>query len=86
MSKVRYRLGCGNLFVMDNETAGILRLVGLIGLGGSFAVWALAERSGRRTALVFVVACAALLSGLIYFIAAMAAADSGAHRLLPRFP
>ena len=71
---------------MDNDTAGIARLVGLIGLVISSAVWALAERSGRRTVLVSLVACVALLSALIYFLGVMAAADSGAHRFLPRFP
>ena len=72
--------------MIDHQTAGILRLVGLVGLGISFTVWALAERSGRRQMLVSLSAGAALLSGLIYFIGVMASSDSGASRLLPRFP
>jgi hypothetical protein len=72
--------------MIDNGTAGILRLIGLLGLGVSICGWALAERSGRRKMLVSLSAGVALLSALIYFIGVMAAADSGASRLLPRFP
>jgi hypothetical protein len=74
------------LFMMDNETTGIVRLVGLFGLVISISVWALAERSGRRKALVSLGAGAALISALTYFLGVMAAADSGAHRFVPRFP
>ncbi len=72
--------------MMDNDTAGIVRLVGLIGLAASILVWALAERSGRRNVFVSLAAGAALLSALMYFLGVMAAADSGAHRFLPRCP
>lgn len=72
--------------MMDNDTAGIMRLVGLLGSVIGLAVWALAERSGRRAVLVSLGAGVALLSALIYFLGVMAAADSGAHRFLPRFP
>ena len=72
--------------MMDNDTAGIVRLVGLLGLVISFSVWALAEHSGRGKVLVSFAAGTALLSALIYFLGVMAAADSGAHRFLPRFP
>ena len=73
--------------MIDDGTAGILRLIGLLGLGVGVCGWALAERSGRRQKmLVSLSAGVALLSALIYFIGVMAAADSGASRLLPRFP
>ena len=77
------------LFMIDHETAGLVRLVGLLGLGISVCVWALAERSersGRRKMLVSLSAGAALLSAVIYLLGVMAAGDSGASRLLPRFP
>ncbi len=72
--------------MMDNDTTGVLRLVGLLGLLISFSVWAIAEYSGRRKALVSLGAGAALICALIYFLGVMASADSGAHRFLPRFP
>ena len=72
--------------MMDLETAGILRLVGLVALALSIAGWALAERSRRRRMLVSLSAAAALLAALIYFLGVMAASDSGASRFLPRFP
>jgi hypothetical protein len=72
--------------VFDDETAGVLRLVGLLGLFISFLVWALAERLGRGKVFVSLGAGAALISTLIYFLGVMAASDSGAHRFLPRFP
>jgi hypothetical protein len=72
--------------MIGDEIAGVLRLVGLFGLAISVSVWALAERSGRRRWLVFLGASAALISAVIYFLGVMAAADSGAHRFLPRFP
>ncbi len=71
------------LFMMDNDTTGMLRLVGLFGLLISISVWALAERSGRKM-LVSLGAGAALISALIYFLGVMAAADSGVHRFVPR--
>jgi hypothetical protein len=76
----------GALLMLDNNTAGMVRLVGLLGLAISISVWAVAERSERRKALVPLGAGAALVSALIYFLGVMAAADSGAHRFLPRFP
>jgi hypothetical protein len=72
--------------MIDNETAGIVRLMGLFGLMISVSVWALVERSERRKVLVFLGAGATLISALIYFVGVMAASDSGAHRFLPRFP
>jgi hypothetical protein len=72
--------------MLDNNTAGILRLVGLFGLVVSLLVWAIAELSGHRKLLVYLGAGAALISTLVYFLGVMAAADSGAHRFLPRFP
>lgn len=72
--------------MIDHHTAGIVRLIGLLGLAISVSVWALAERSGRRQVLVSLSAGGALISALIYFVAAMAADDSGASRFLPRFP
>ena len=72
--------------MIDDGTAGILRLIGLMGLGVSICGWALAERSSRRRMLASLSAGVALFSALIYFIGVMAAADSGASRLLPRFP
>ncbi len=72
--------------MMDHATAGMLRLIGLLGLGISISVWALAERSGRRRMLVPLSAGVALLSALFYFVGVMAADDSGASRFLPRFP
>ncbi len=74
------------MFIMDNDTTNILKLAGLLGLFISITGWALAERSAGRKALVSVAAGAALISALIYFLGVMAAADSGAHRFLPRFP
>jgi hypothetical protein len=74
------------LFMMDNDTTGIVRLVGLFGLAASILVWALAERLERRKVFVTLAAGAAILSALVYFLGVMAAADSGAHRFLPRFP
>jgi hypothetical protein len=71
---------------MGNGAAGIVRLVGLLGLLISISAWTLVERSGRRKVLVSLAAGAALISTLIYFLGVMAAADSGAHRFLPRFP
>ncbi len=72
--------------MIDHDTTGFVRLVGLFGLVISLSVWALAERSGRRKVFVSFAAGAALISALIYFVGVMAAADSGAHRFLPRFP
>ena len=72
--------------MIDQETAGIVRLIGLAALGISVAAWALAERSGRRQMLVFWSAVAVLLSALTYFVGVMAASESGASRFLPRFP
>ena len=72
--------------MFDHETAGTIRLVGLLGLGICICVWAWAERSGRRKVLVSLSAGAALFSALIYLLGVMAAADSGASRFLPRFP
>lgn len=71
---------------MDNDTTGIVRLVGLFGLVISLSVWGLAERSERRKVIVSLAAAAALISALVYFLGVMAGADSGAHRFLPRFP
>jgi len=71
---------------MGNGAAGIVRLVGLLGLLISISAWTLVERSGRRKVLVSLAAGAALISTLIYFLGVTAAADSGAHRFLPRFP
>ncbi len=72
--------------MMDNDTAGMVRLVGLLGLVICISVWALAERLGHRKALVSLGAGGALISALIYVLGVMAVADSGAHRFLPRFP
>ncbi len=72
--------------MMDSNTAGLLRLIGLVGLSISILVWALAGRSTARKILEFVSAGAALFSVLLYLVAVMAAADSGASRFLPRFP
>ncbi len=72
--------------MIDREAAGFFRLIGLLGLGISIFVWALAERSGRRKMLVSLSAGAALLSGVLYFVGVIAVDDSGASRLLPRFP
>ncbi len=72
--------------MIDHETAGLVRLIGLLGLAISVSAWALAERSGRRHVLVSFSAAAALLSALLYFLGVMAAGDSGASRFLPRFP
>ncbi len=72
--------------MIDHGTAGMIRFVGLLGLGLSIFLWALAQRSGRRQVLVSLSAAAALLSALLYFVGVMVADDSGASRLLPRFP
>lgn len=72
--------------MIDHQTAGIIRLIGLLGLGISVLAWALAERSGRRQIFVSITAGAALVSALIYFIGVIAVDDSGASRFLPRFP
>ncbi len=71
---------------MANDTAAIMRLVGLFGMLLSLSLWAIAERSAHRRVFVSVGATAAIVSALIYFLGVMAAADSGAHRFLPRFP
>ncbi len=72
--------------MIDHETAGMVRLIGLLGLGISVSTWAFAERSGRRQMLVFLSAGFALLSALLYLLGAMASDDSGASRFIPRFP
>jgi len=72
--------------MIDHETVGMVRLIGLLGLGISVSVWALAERSGRGKMLVCLSAGAALLSALLFFVGVMAVSDSGASRFLPRFP
>ncbi len=72
--------------MIDQATAGTLRLVGLLGLGVSVACWALAERFGRRGMPISLSAGVALLSALVYFLGVLAAGDSGASRFLPRFP
>jgi len=72
--------------MIDEEIAGSIRLLGLMGLGVSLCMRALGERSGRRKTLVSVSAGAALVSALVYFIGVMAAAHSGASLFLPRFP
>ena len=53
--------------MIDLKTAGMFRLLRLIALAISIAVWALAELSGHRRTLVCLSAAAALLSALIYF-------------------
>lgn len=72
--------------MIEHHTAGIVRLIGLLGLAISVSAWAFAERSARRQLLVSLSAGGALISALIYFVGAMAADDSGASRFLPRFP
>ena len=72
--------------MIDASTAGVLRLIGLLGLAISVLIWALAERSGSHKRLVACSAGAALLSALAYFLGVMAVGDSGASRFLPRFP
>lgn len=72
--------------MMDYETAGCVRLLGLVGLGFSIGLWAVAERSSSRKMLVSASAGAALLFALVCFVCVMAAGDSGASRFLPRFP
>jgi len=72
--------------MINPETAGTVRLIGLLGLAISVSVWALAERSGRRHLVVWLSAGVALLSALLYLVGVMAVDDSGASRLLPRFP
>jgi hypothetical protein len=72
--------------MIDHQTAGIIRLIGLLGLSISVSAWALAERSGRRQILVSLSAGAALVSALLYFVGVIAVDDSGASRFLPRFP
>ena len=72
--------------MIERETAGVLRLVGLVGLTISVLVLALVERSASRKILLSVSAGAALLFAAIYFLGVMAVADSGASRILPRFP
>ncbi len=71
--------------MIDTSTAGVLRLVALLGLGVSVLAWALAGSAQRKT-LASVSATVALVSILIYFFGVMAAADSGLNRFLPRFP
>lgn len=68
------------------ENTGLLRLVGLVGLTFSVLVLALVERSASREILLSVSAGAALLFAAIYFLGVMVVADSGASRILPRFP
>lgn len=68
------------------ETAGMLRLIGLLGFGISVCLLAFAQRPVLGKMLVFLSACAALLFALLYFRGVMAAADSAACRFLPRFP
>ena len=72
--------------MMEHVTAGLIRLLGLVGLGFSLCLWAVAERSSGRKMLLPVSAGGALLFALVYFIGLMAADDSGVTRLLPRFP
>lgn len=72
--------------MMDNDTAGIVRLVGLLGVFISCFLWGFAEQVGRRRVLVSVGACAAVLSALIYSVGVMATAESGWQRYLPSFP
>ena len=79
--------GFAHAFLMiDHEIAGTVRLVGLLGLFISVSLWALAERLGHRKMLIYLSAGGALLSVLIYFVAVMTDADSGAHHFLPHFP
>jgi len=75
-----------DFLMIDLETAGMLRLLGLVALAISIAVWALAERSGHHRMLISLSAAAALLSALIYLLGVTAASDSGASRFLPHFP
>ncbi len=72
--------------MIDHDSTGVVRLVGLLGLALSMCIWGWAERSGRRQTLVAVSAGAALFSALIYFVGVMATTDSGASRFLPRVP
>ncbi len=72
--------------MIDQQTAAMARLVGLLGLAISVCIWALGERSERRQVLMLLGAGGSLISALIYFVGAMAVADSGASRVLPRFP
>ncbi len=72
--------------MMDYGTCGLVRLLGLVGLGFSICLWAVAARSSSRKMLVSASAGAALIFALVYFIGVMAAGDSEASRFLPRFP
>jgi hypothetical protein len=72
--------------MIEYQTAGAVRLIGLLGLALSVVVWAIAERSGNRKTLLFASSCAAFLSALIYFLGVMADAQPGATCFLPHFP
>ncbi len=72
--------------MIESETAGMLRLIGLAGFAFSVCLLALVERSSRGKLMVFLGACAGLLFALIYYLGVMAASESGASRFLPRFP
>jgi Na+/proline symporter len=72
--------------MLEHNTAGLLRLLGLIGLAISITAWALAERSVVRNRLTALSAGAALVSAIVYLIGVLAAANSGAGRFLPHFP
>ncbi len=74
------------LCMIDYDTAGTMRLVGLLGLGVSICLWVLAEQRGPRKTMLLLSTGSALFCALIYFLGVMAASDSGITRFLPRFP
>ena len=78
--------GPGPRAMIDTQTAALLRLLGLTGFILSMCAWAIAERTEHRKTLISFCAGAALLSASLYLLGVVASAESGASRLLPRFP
>lgn len=72
--------------MIDRNTAAVIRLVGVAGFAASLLLLFFTERVASRRALASLSKAAALVFALVYFFGVMAAADSGASRVLPRFP
>jgi hypothetical protein len=72
--------------MLDRDTAGVIRLVGVAGFAVSVMVLIFAERTRSRTVLASVGKGTALLFAIIYFFGVMLGADSGTSRLVPHFP
>ena len=72
--------------MIDRDTASVIRLIGVLGLAACILLMCFTERDDSRRTLRLFGRAAALTFSLVYFIGVFASAESGAKRLIPRFP